>query len=395
MGVHSMSITGLPEVTMAASANFSAVVRDATEPSVQSAPELTVVVPTYNERENVPLIVKRLRHALAGWDWEVIFVDDDSPDGTAAVVRMIGDEDRRVGCIRRIGRRGLAGACIEGMLASKAQYIAVLDADLQHDEMLLAAMLNRLRTSEVDLVVATRYDVNGSAGGLSKTRKHISRWSNALAQRLLGVALTDPMSGFFMIRREVSEELAPRLSTQGFKILLDIATSARGQLRIAELPYSFRSRLHGESKLDARVGLDFVILLVAKLTHDRVSYRFLLFCLVGLTGLFVHMLTLQIAIQAGSLRFISAQSIATFVAITWNYSINNAMTYRDKRLSGWHFWTGLLGFQLICGIGAISNLGISSLIYSNDSKWWLAGVLGALIGTAWNYLVSAAFIWRI
>jgi dolichol-phosphate mannosyltransferase len=368
---------------------------DALDATVQGAPELTVIIPTFKERDNIERMVERLRDVLAGRDWEVIFVDDDSPDGTATLVRTIGERDRRVRCIRRLGKRGLAGACIEGMLSSQARYVAVMDGDLQHDEKILISMLDRLRQGDVDLVVATRY-LNGNATqGLNSGRSHISRWSNVLARRLLGVDLTDPMSGYFMIRRAAFEELAPKLSSQGFKILLDIATSARGRLRITELPYDFRGRMNGESKLDRKVALDFVALIIAKLTYNFVSYRFFIFCLIGLTGVAVHMSTLKVALETGALSFIAAQAIATACAITWNFYLNNAITYSDQRLTGWRFWTGLVIFQLICGIGAISNVGVASLIYSADSKWWLAGLFGALIGTVWNYVVSAVFVWRI
>jgi len=281
------------------------------------------------------------------------------------------------------------------MLTSQARYVAVMDADLQHDETLLAKMLDRLRKDDVDLVVATRY-LNGKAtSGLSAGRSLISRWSNVVAQKVLGVTLSDPMSGFFMMRRQAFEDVAPKLSTQGFKILLDIAMSTRGTLRIAELPYEFRNRQHGESKLDAKAALDFVALIIGKLSHDALSYRFVLFCLVGLTGIAIHMSVLQMAVDAFALSFVVAQTAATSAAITWNYILNNAITYRDRRLTGWRFWGGLLGFQLICGIGAVSNIGVASLFYGSDGRWWLAGILGALIGTAWNYMISAAFIWRL
>ncbi len=358
------------------------------------APDLSVVVPTFNERDNIPLLVGRLAHALADVGWEVIFVDDNSPDGTAAVVRTIGAGDARVRCIRRIGRRGLAGACLEGMLASQAPYVAVMDADLQHDESLLATMLERLR-DDADLVVASRYLDGGSAAGLSGTgRTYTSRLSTALARRLLGVALSDPMSGFFMMRRDRFEPLAPRLSSQGFKILLDIVATARGALRVAELPFVFAERRHGESKLDARVALDFAALLLAKLTNDAVSFRFLLFCLVGLTGIAIHMATLQFVLATARPSFGVAQAVATVAAITWNFVLNNMFTYRDQRLAGWRFVAGLIRFQVICAVGALSNVGIASWIYGDDLDWWIAGLAGALMSAVWNYVVSAAFVWR-
>jgi dolichol-phosphate mannosyltransferase len=362
--------------------------------ATRPAPELSVVVPTFKERANVPLLVEKLARTLTGVDWEVIFVDDNSPDGTAAAARAIGATDGRVRCIRRIGRRGLAGACIEGMLASQARFVAVMDADLQHDERLLTGMLEKLR-GDTDLAVASRYVAGGSAAGLSSAgREHASRLSTVLAQRLLGVSLSDPMSGFFMIRRERFEELAPQLTTQGFKILLDIAATARGSLRIAELPFVFGERQHGESKLDTRVALDFIALIIAKLTNDAVSFRFLLFCLVGLTGIAIHMATLQFALGVMALGFGAAQTVATVAAITWNFVLNNMFTYRDQRLAGRQFLTGLIRFQLICAVGAISNVGIASVIYELDPDWWVAGLGGALMGAVWNYVVSAAFVWR-
>jgi dolichol-phosphate mannosyltransferase len=370
-----------------------AVAREEEATAVRPAPELSIVVPTFNERANVPILIERLSSLLASCDWEVVFVDDNSPDGTAAVARVIGEADSRVRCIRRIGRRGLAGACLEGMLASQARYVAVLDADLQHDEGLLVAMLDCLRSGRADLVIASRYLFGGSAAGLSKQRSRVSRWSNALVRLLFGIDLTDPMSGHFMIRRDVFETLAPALSSQGFKILLDILATGRGRLRTVELASAFRERQHGESKLDSKIALDFAALVTAKLTNDAVSARFLLFCLVGLTGIGIH-LSLLSALLAAALSFGAAQTLATLGAISWNFILNNLFTYRDQRLTGWRFLTGLIRFQVICAIGAISNVGIATWIYDYDSVWWIAGLGGAVIGTVWNFVVSAAFVWR-
>ena len=361
--------------------------------AVRSAPELTIVVPTFNEKANIPLLVERLAQLLTSCDWEVMFVDDNSPDGTAAAARAIGANDSRVRCIRRIGRRGLAGACLEGMLASQARYVAVMDADLQHDEGLLVPMLEALRAGRADVAVASRYLYGGSAAGLSKQRSRVSRGSNTLVRLLLGIDLTDPMSGHFMIRRDALEAIAPSLSTQGFKILLDILATARGSLRTTELPSTFRERQHGESKLDSKIALDFAALVTAKLTNDAVSARFLLFCMVGLTGIGIHLSILS-ALLITNLSFGAAQAFATIGAIAWNFVLNNLFTYRDQRLTGWHFVTGLIRFQVICAIGAISNVGIATWIYDYDETWWIAGLGGALIGTVWNFVVSAALVWR-
>ena len=361
--------------------------------ALRPAPELSIIVPTFNERANVPILVERLSRLLVSCDWEIVFVDDNSPDGTAAAARAIGETDSRVRCIRRVGRRGLAGACLEGMLASQARYVAVMDADLQHDEALLVPMLDNLRGGRADLVVASRYLDGGSATGLSKQRSRVSRWSNALVRHLLCIELTDPMSGHFMIRRDTFEALAPAISSQGFKILLDMLSTAGGRLRTIELPSAFRERQHGESKLDSKIALDFAALVTAKLTNDAVSARFLMFCLVGLTGIAVHLSILSVLL-ATALSFGAAQALATVGAIAWNFVLNNLFTYRDQRLTGWHFLTGLVRFQVICAIGAISNVGIATWIYDYDNVWWIAGLGGAAIGTVWNFVVSAAFVWR-
>ena len=361
---------------------------------MRAAPELSVVVPTFNERENIPALVDGLRRTLAGLHWEVIFVDDDSPDETAAVARSLGEQDERVRVIRRIGRRGLPGACLEGALSSQAAFVAVMDADLQHDETLLAPMLDLLKNDRADLVVASRYAAGGSLTSLSARRARVSRWGTVLAQRLLGVTLSDPMSGFFMIRRDALEAVAPSLSTQGFKILLDIVATAKGRLRVAEIPYAFRARLHGESKLDTQIALEFASLLLSKLTGDALSLRFLSFCLVGLTGLMLHLLLLRLGLSLARLRFDAAQTLSTIFVIAWNFYLNNAFTYRDRRLRRWEFVTGLIKFEIICVIGIVANVGLARWIYEYGNIWWIAGLSGALMGAVWNFAVSAAFVWQ-
>src|SRR5205807_2870676 len=277
---------------------------------------LSVVVPTFNERDNVTKLFHKLEATLAGIAWEVIFVDDNSPDGTWDVVRAMAREDSRVRCVRRIGRRGLSGACIEGILASSAPYAAVIDADLQHDERQLPKMLALLQGAEADLVVGSRYIAGGSAESFDKQRAGISALATEVAKRVLGVKIADPMSGFFMIRRDSFEQLAPQLSTQGFKILLDIVATAQGRLRTVEVPFTFGSRQHGESKLDSMVALDFLGLVLAKLTHDVVSLRFLLFAMVGSIGLVVHLTTLFIGLEIFNAPFPEAQAAGALVAMT-------------------------------------------------------------------------------
>lgn len=358
------------------------------------APQLSVVVPTFNERDNVTTLFHRLETALADVPWEVIFVDDNSPDGTWDVVRGLARQDPRVRCIRRIGRRGLSGACIEGILAASAPYAAVIDADLQHDEAQLPKMLALLQSGEAELVVGSRYIEGGSADSFDKQRAGASALATEVAKRVLRVQIADPMSGFFMIRRDRFEQLAPQLSTQGFKILLDIVATARGELRVKEVPYTFGSRLHGESKLDSMVALDFLGLVLAKLTHDVVSLRFLLFAMVGSIGLVVHLATLFVALEFFNMPFPEAQAAGALVAMTSNFILNNFLTYRDQRLKGFAILRGLLLFYVVCGVGLLANVGVAFSVYDQEPIWWLAGAAGALMGVVWNYAMSGLFVWR-
>jgi dolichol-phosphate mannosyltransferase len=361
---------------------------------IRAAPELTVVVPTLNERDNVPKLVERIGAALPGVDWELMFVDDDSPDGTAALAKTLGRVDARIRCMRRIGRRGLAGACLEGMLASQASYVAVIDGDLQHDEALLTPMLAALRNGNADLVVGSRYKAGGSADVLTQSRLRTSRWGTAITRSLLGTELSDPMSGFFMVRRDVVEDLAPHLSTQGFKILLDVVLTARGRLRLLELPYRFRPRFHGTSKLDSRVLLEFLGLLLAKATNDLLGIRFVLFALMGLIGLGAHFLVLASSFEWLGWSFAAAQTTATLAAIAANFILNNLVTYRDQRLTGRKFATGLLRFYVVSLIGAVSNIGVGNWLFASNGAWWLAGLGGAIMGVVWNYVITSVFVWR-
>jgi dolichol-phosphate mannosyltransferase len=357
-------------------------------------PQLSVIVPTFNERVNVTKLFEKLQNALTGIDWEVIFVDDNSPDGTSDVVRGLAGQDARVRCIRRIGRRGLSGACIEGILASSAPVVAVMDADLQHDETQLPKMLALLQDGQTELAVGSRYVEGGNADSFNKQRAGASALATEISKRLLRVSVSDPMSGFFMIRRDRFEQLAPQLSTQGFKILLDIIATAQGNLRTVEIPYRFGSRLHGESKLDSMVALDFLGLVLAKLTNDAVSLRFLLFALVGSTGLAVHLVTLFVALKLFNLPFAEAQACGAFVAMTTNFILNNFLTYRDQRLKGFAILRGLLAFYFVCSVGLLANVGVAFSIYDHEPIWWVAGAAGALMGVVWNYAMSGLFVWR-
>ena len=359
-------------------------------------PEVSIVIPTFNETDNIVELVHSVAKALEDVAWEIIIVDDDSPDGTAGRAKEIAREDSRIRCLRRVNRRGLAGACIEGMLSSSAPYLVVMDADLQHDASILPKMVDELRTNRADLAIGSRYSGDGSIGeGFSELRAAISRWAIKVARQVLHTDVQDLMSGYFAIRRDRFDSLAAHLSPAGFKILVDIIASAHGQLRAVELGYTFKQRKAGESKLDARVAVDFAALLIDKVTRGLIPLRFVFFSLSGASGIVVHLSVLRAAMVAlPSIGFASAQALATVVAMTSNFFLNNLITYRDKKLKGvFAVSRGLLAFWALCAFGAIANVGVASWIFGIAPVWWLAGLGGTAISAVWNYSMSSLFVW--
>jgi dolichol-phosphate mannosyltransferase len=357
--------------------------------------ELAIVVPTFNEIDNIDKLVAAVQAALEGHAFEVIVVDDDSPDGTADRVREIARRNLRVRCIQRIGRRGLSGAFIEGALASAAPIVAAIDGDMQHDESLLPEMLKILRSRNVEVVVGSRYLEQGGVGNWTGGRIRVSQWATAVARRVTGVTLSDPMSGFFMIRSDVLRQLAPNLSGIGFKILLDIFITAPRAFRFAELPYRFRARSLGTSKLDAKIVLEFLELLIDKAVGHIVPAKFVIFALVGTLGVVVHLLVLTLVFKGLSFDFETGQIVATLVAMTSNFALNNILTYYDRRLSGWVWVKGWFSFALASSIGAIANVGIATYLFAvQETAWLLSAAAGVLVGVVWNYTVTSIFTWR-
>ncbi|HUZ66022.1 MAG TPA: glycosyltransferase family 2 protein [Beijerinckiaceae bacterium] len=360
-----------------------------------SPPQLTLVLPTYNERRNLAEVVKRVAAALEGLAWEVVIVDDDSPDGTAALAKEMAARDPRIRCLRRVHRRGLAGACIEGILSSSAPFVGVMDADLQHDETILPAMLSILTAGQADVVIGSRHAPGGSAkSGFSPARAGLSRLATILGQRAFRSEASDVMSGFFMMDRERFEKIAPALNSSGFKILADILASSPRDLRVAEVPYAFRARTAGDSKLDGKVLLDFLGLLLNKATGGLAPTRFVFFALVGGTGVVVHLIVLRLALETAGARFVVAETAATIVAMGSNFFVNNLVTYRDAKLKGLAILRGLLLFYAVCSFGALANIGLATWLFGILRVWWLAALAGVTMGSVWNYTLSSLFVWR-
>lgn len=356
--------------------------------------EFAVIVPVLNERDNVGPLLQDISIALAGIEWEVVFVDDGSTDGTIEVLERLALHDQRVRLVRRIGRRGLSSAVIEGFLATVAPIVSVIDGDRQHDERLLPEMFQAIAAKDFQMAVGTRYAGGGSVGEWATARVRISKFATSLASLVMKTPLSDPMSGFFAVRRETFIGLVPQLSKMGYKILLDVVASSKDPLRIVELPYEFRTRIAGESKLDNMVALEYVELLLDKMIGKYIPVKLLMFGTIGAMGAVIHLSLLGTLMNASSVTFSTSQALATFGAMLFNYTLNNEFTHRDRKLRGSKWITGLISFCLACGFGAVANVGLGSLLYAESWSWWAAGLAGAAIGSVWNYVATSWLTWR-
>lgn len=367
--------------------------------------DLAIILPTLNERGNLAPLVERIEAALGVEGWEVLIVDDDSKDGTADEGRELARTDRRVRVIQRIGRRGLASAAIEGFCATAAPFVAVMDADHQHDPALLSGMLAALKAEEADICVASRFAEGASTEDWAEPeRERLSGLANRMARALTGVELSDPMSGYFMLPSETARALVPRLSGIGFKILLDLLATSEAPMRVKEFPLNFAKRREGTSKLDRAIAFDFLAGLYDKTMGQLIPTRFALFGTVGALGVVVHMAVLALALmvleegatiaQVSGAQFSIAQAIAVLAAMSFNFWLNNYLTYRDRRLAGWGaFLRGWIGFVATCAVGGFANVAVASLLVGEGIHWAPAALAGILIGSVWNYALSSRFVW--
>jgi dolichol-phosphate mannosyltransferase len=356
--------------------------------------ELSVVIPTYKERQNVAPLLAALEATLEGINWEVIFVDDHSPDHTADAIRARALFNPRIRVLERVGRRGLSSACIEGMMASPAPSLAVMDADMQHDETALPEMLRLMQSGGVDVVVASRKTKGGSMGEFAVERVRLSDLGSRVSKLVCNCNVTDPMSGFFIVDSRFFRASVSRLTGAGFKILVDILASSPTPPRVAEVPYRFRNRVAGESKLDVNVELEYLFLIIDKFVGRFLPTRFVLFICVGSMGFLLHLSILGLFHLLNAAAFVSGQVVATLTAMMFNFFLNNVVTFRDRRLKGNALLRGILIFYAACTLGVLINLSFADRLLAAGLPWYLAGLSGLAISSVWNYGVNTIVTWR-
>lgn len=368
---------------------------------------LTVVVPTFNEAYNVPLLIDELERILCGIDYEILVVDDDSPDLTWKCVEQISRTRPRVRLLRRTTNRGLTPAVIEGFAHAQSDFLACIDGDLQHDPRLLTSMLEELQRG-TDLVIGSRYIKNGGLGEWHWSRRIVSWVAAKLARLSLGTNLSDPMSGYFMLRRSTFLKAHNQLEGSGFKVLLEIVAKARPQ-HVRELGYIFRPRSAGKSKLSTAVIVSYLAQLW-RLSRigQLVSFRFLQFALVGTVGVIINLLVLATVIWFSGVHDWRASAVATFVATIHNYLLNNHWTFRQTTRKGWGLVSGYLSYAIVCLAGLFITTACYMLFATSAVR--ISGLApGAVLpmpiilltqlfaistATICNYVLSCRMIWR-
>lgn len=356
-----------------------------------TAPHVSIVVPTYNEAANIPMIYDGLAQALDGRAWELVVVDDDSPDGTADAARELGRRHDNVRCIQRVQERGLASAVRWGVQAAHGEVIVVMDGDLQHQPALIPRMLDALQAGH-DIVSGSRFLEGGAEKGLSRRRRRLSDWGNRLTNCFLGTVLSDPLTGFFATSRRRFLASIPLMQADGFKVFFDLVYCNR-RVSIRELPFEFQSRRHGKSKLELYVLWLLACDIVSKLSRGMLPPRLISFVGVGLIGSIFHFAVLYASMDLGAVFWL-AQTIATIVAMVFNFTINNVLTYSDDRLRGASFYKGLLLYSLIASVGIVANVSTAQIAYMRlHGHTFIAATTGLVIDVIWRFVVSNRVIW--
>lgn len=354
---------------------------------------VTIIIPSFNEKENVDQLINDIlqvnEHGIIS---RVIYVDDDSSDGTAEYIKS-KDFGFPVDCLHRIRRSGLSSAVVEGIMLANTEYVAVMDGDGQHRPTDLLAMIDVITSNQLDLVIGSRFK-NCSPDSHVGYRLWLSLVGNKFANKVIGRNISDPLTGFFVMRRSVFMDIAHTINPTGFKILLEILYHCRKKsIAIQEVQINFSKRMAGESKLDSQVMLDFIGQIARCMSGGLIPDKFFAFCFVGLLGIFVHFLILSQLINL-SVNFVYAQIVSTLGAMIFNYIINNILTFRRNRRHGVKFFTGMIIFILSCGLGAVANVGVASVINSSGYSWWLSAFAGVIVGTVFNFSLSKSVVWR-
>ena len=359
---------------------------------------ISIVLPTYNECENIAPLVQRLLKITESFDLELLIIDDDSSDGTTSLIKKLAQEESRIRIIHRVGRAGLASAIKEGLLGATGEIAVVMDSDGQHDPSRIIDAIDLLRKDSLDIVAGSRFLSGSEILGLSQRRTGGSSIANKLARFSLPSKykhLTDYMSGFIVLNLQFCMQSIYKVDVNGFKFFYELLSISRGEFNVGEIPLNFLPRNHGSSKLDIAILWDFVISLIHTSTFRLMPRRAISFGLVGATGMFVQLTVTQFLMEIFGFEFGRALPVSVVAAATSNYLINNALTFRAQRQNGKALIKGLLKFLLVASLPVLANVGLATSFYRMIAQDpLLAQLAGIIVVFVWNYAASSRFVWN-
>ena len=357
--------------------------------------DLSIVIPTFNEASNITLIVDAVMNVLdKRVSYEIIIVDDDSQDKTWKIAEDYTSEYENITCFRRIAKNGLSSAVIDGFMLANGKYVGVIDADLQHDESILIKMHDYCNKG-ADLVIGSRYCEDGSTGSWGAGRKLISKIATKMSQYITSIHTTDPMSGFFVIKKSLFLKVVDKLHIKGYKILLDIISQLDAkETKIVEVPYTFKNRINGESKLSPEVVMQLVDFIYLKAAGNYIPIDYLKFLSVGAIGAILHFTVLYIVYVFFGNSYQISLIIAIELTLIINYFINNLWTFRKKTHKGFKVFLGLVKFNILSGIGGIISYYLSISLFTAGTNWILASVIGAIVASLWNFNLNKVLTWN-
>ena len=361
---------------------------------------VSFVLPTYNESLSIEKAIQRIESLALNIDKEIIVVDDDSPDGTSKIVKSLSYQFNDLRLVRRYGRSGLASAIKEGIMCSTGSAVVVMDADGQHDIGSISSMLSLLENDpDLDLVIGSRFKADpNDLKGLSKSRTLGSTIANKTSRFVLDrryQRLTDFMSGFFAFKASSLEEISKAVDVEGFKFLFEALSLSKGKLNVKEVAIRFHEREAGSSKLDIPVVWDYVISLIHSGSFRLMPRRMIGFGLVGLSGVVIQLSASSLLDLFTPGSFSQTLPFAVTLAAVWNFTLNNQLTFRSRKLKGKNYISGLLKFLFVSSLPIAANVGAAAYIYNTYGGSKLSAQLaGIVIAYLWNYVASSKVVWN-
>lgn len=354
---------------------------------------ISVIIPTYNEKDNIVPLIERLSKTFDGLNFEILLIDDNSKDGTIDVAAGLASK-YPVKVLVRTHERGLATAVLHGFQYAQGSIIGVMDADLQHPPEINADLLKAVEHG-ADMAIASRYVKGGGCPNWGLVRRIISKGALTLAHIFLPTtrSVKDPMSGFFMFKRESMGE--NKLRPIGYKILLEMLVMGKFQ-NIVEVPFIFEDRSSGRSKMKARQQIDYLRHIFSLMRREGELLRILKFVGVGLCGTIINEGLLWLLTQFGGLAFYYSALIAIEASIITNFTLNDYFTFADRRTGKTKsFLSRLLKFNITCAAGAAIQWGLLLLFTEVFGLYYLlSNLIGIVVAFIWNYVLNIAWTWK-